>query len=54
MVKRVGQVPSDDWGRPTGPVEERTVKGVKTTEIPWTRGPGAMSRWERIRRAAVG
>ncbi|WP_433368320.1 hypothetical protein ACQPZX_41335 [Actinoplanes sp. CA-142083] len=54
MAKRVGQVPSNEWGEPTGPVEVRKVKRVRTSEIPWTRGPGAMSRWERIKRAAVG
>lgn len=51
MAKTVTQAPADDWGF-TGRPETRKVTRVKTTEIPWTRGP--QTRWQRIKRAAVG
>lgn len=47
MATRVGQV-----NEATRRVETRTVRRVKTTEIPWTAGP--TTRWERIKRVAVG
>jgi hypothetical protein len=49
MAKRIGQVNED-----TGRVEVRRVSGraARETEIPWTRGP--QTRWQRIKRAAVG
>lgn len=48
MAKQVGQINED-----TGRVETRKVHGSgRTTEIPWTRGP--QTRWQKIKRAAVG
>jgi hypothetical protein len=49
MAKRtVGQVNEE-----TGRVETRTVRGGRQErEIPWTAGP--QTRWQRIKRAAVG
>jgi hypothetical protein len=44
---RVGQI-----NEGSGRVEVRTVRGVRTTEIPWTRG--AQTRLQRIKRAWVG
>jgi hypothetical protein len=49
MAKRIGQVNEN-----TKHVEVRRVAGraAKETEIPWTRGP--QTRWQKIKRAAVG
>ena len=45
---RVGQMDEN-----SGRVEVRTVRATgRTTEIPWVRGP--QTRWQRIKRAAVG
>lgn len=45
MAKQVGQMNKD-----TGRVETRRVR--RATEIPWT--PGPKTRWQKIKRAAVG
>lgn len=47
MAKQVGQVNED-----TGRVESRKVRRARTTEIPWT--PGPQTRWQKIKRKAVG
>jgi hypothetical protein len=54
MAKTVGGIPTDCEGYIVGdgkPVSGK-VRKTKEREIPWT--PGPQTRWQKIKRAAVG